>query len=136
VTRVLLDSDVLLDLFLARPGFAADAIALWDANLDGKIVAFVSAITPDNIFYVARKAKGLPVARQIVADLLSALQVCLVDGVVLKAAQTLPVTDYEDAIQVASAMATGLDAIVMRNVNDYKNSPLPVYSPTDFLARL
>jgi predicted nucleic acid-binding protein len=34
--RVLFDTDVLLDLFLDRPGFAENANALWDADQQGK----------------------------------------------------------------------------------------------------
>ncbi len=47
-----------------------------------------------------------------------------------------PISDFEDAIQIASAINANLDAIVTRNLSDYKNSPVPVYSPSDFLALL
>jgi hypothetical protein len=75
-------------------------------------------------------------ARGVVLKLITSLQVCGIDSQVVKDAEALPVKDDEDAVRVASAMAAGLDAIIPCNVNDYKNSPLPVYSPTDFLARL
>jgi hypothetical protein len=44
------------------------------------------------------------------------------------------ITDYEDAVQHAAAQAAGLDAIITRDLKDYKHSILPVYSPADFLA--
>jgi hypothetical protein len=47
-----------------------------------------------------------------------------------------PISDFEDAIQIASAINAKLDAIVTRNLSDYKNSPLPVHSASDFLALL
>lgn len=134
--RVLLDTNVILDLFLERPGFADEAVALWEANGNGQLEAFVAAITPVNLFYFARKTKGRAAARQAVVDLLSAVRVCQLDQQIFQAALALPVADYEDAVQIASAVSTQVEAIVTRNLKDYKNSPLPTYSPADFLALL
>jgi predicted nucleic acid-binding protein len=71
VTRVLLDTNVVLDFLLDRAPFADAAEALWQANDDGRIEAYVSAITPVNVFYIARKLKGLETARQLVETLVS-----------------------------------------------------------------
>lgn len=49
---------------------------------------------------------------------------------------SLAFSDYEDAVQCASAISAGLDAIVTRNTKDYAGSPIPVYSPSEFLAIL
>jgi len=68
VTRVLLDTNVVLDFLLDRAPFADEAAALWQANDDGRIEAYVSAITPVNVFYVARKLKGIETARQLVME--------------------------------------------------------------------
>jgi len=89
-----------------------------------------------NVFYLMRKAKGIDQARQAIGDLLIAVEVCPITQTVLEAAFTLSFTDYEDAVQHASAAAVGLDAIVTRNLDDYKNAVLPVYSPADFLNQL
>ncbi len=76
MTRVLLDTNVVLDFLLDRAPFADEAAALWQANDDGRIEAYVSAITPVNVFYVARKLKGIETARQLVESLLVACRVC------------------------------------------------------------
>lgn len=49
---------------------------------------------------------------------------------------SLGFSDYEDAVQCASAVAAGLDAIVTRNTEDFAGSPIPVYSPAEFLEFL
>jgi hypothetical protein len=74
--------------------------------------------------------------RQALDDLLLAVRVCPVTHAVLRQALALPFADYEDAVQHASATATGLDALVTRNLNDYQNATLPVFSPQDFLSQL
>ncbi len=134
--KALLDSDVVLDLFLFRRPFVHDAISVWGANADGRFEAFVSGITAINLFYIGRKNLGAAAVRQSVTDLLTAVQVCVIDRAILRAAETLPFSDYEDAVQHASATASGLDAIVTRNLTDYAGATLPVFSPAAFLAHL
>jgi predicted nucleic acid-binding protein len=136
VMRVLLDTDVVLDVIAERVPFAAAASELLDLSEQGLFEAYISGITPINIFYIARKAKSSPELRQAIKQLLQAVHVCPVDQSVLVDALTSPITDYEDAVQHASAVAVGLDAIVTRNLDDYKNAALLIYSPTDFLNHL
>jgi hypothetical protein len=68
--------------------------------------------------------------------LLQSFTVCPLNAAVLRAAQALPISDYEDAVQHASGTADGVEAIVTRNVDDYKNATLPIFTPTDFLHHL
>jgi predicted nucleic acid-binding protein len=63
--RILLDTDVVLDYLLDRAPFAAAASDIWQASEQGKLENFVSAITPINVFYIARKRKGETVARNL-----------------------------------------------------------------------
>jgi hypothetical protein len=56
-----------------------------------------------NIFYIARKQRGLVAARSMVGDLLQSIGICPVDHNVLMAAYSFPIADYEDAVQHAGA---------------------------------
>lgn len=134
--RVLLDTNVILDLLLDREGFVEEAITIWDANNSGSIEIFLAAISPTIIFYVARKLKGKEIALRYIEDILAATQICPLTQQIFLHSITLPLTDFEDAVQVASAISSQLDCIVTRDLKDYKNSPLPVYSPADFIALL
>ncbi len=136
MTRVLLDTNVVLDFLLDRPPFADAAAALWQANEDGRIEAFVSVITPVNVFYVARKLKGTQTARLLVESLLAACRVCAPDREMLLTALSLPLKDFEDAVQVVSAQAETLDAVVTRDPDDYKGITFPVLSPAICLEHL
>jgi predicted nucleic acid-binding protein len=134
--RVLFDSDVVLDLLLDRAPFVQEAAALFELHERGRLDGYVSGITVVNVFYVTRKLKGLDAARLAVGELLKAVGVCPVDRDVLADAQRLPFSDYEDAVQHACAEAGGLDAVVTRNLEDYKNAVLPVFSPDGLLKHL
>ena len=134
--RVLLDTDVILDYLLEREPFAQTARELLELNAQGIFDGYISGITPINVFYIARKIIERDKLKQVLNDLLVAVRVCPITHAVLSQALTLPFNDYEDAVQHASATANHLDAIVTRNLDDYKNATLPVFSPTDFLNPL
>lgn len=134
--RVLFDTDLVLDLLLDRDPFVDAAAAIFTLHEEGRISGYISGITIINVFYITRKLKGIMSARKAVEELLATMNVCPLDQLVLASAQRLAFTDYEDAVQHACATASGLDAIITRNLVDYKNATLPVFSPTDFLNQL
>lgn len=131
--RVLLDNDVVLDFLLIRQPFFAEADEIFVRLQNKEFAAYISAITPINAFYTIRKEKGKDISFNSVEGLLKLVEVCRTDKSVLQKSFTLGFSDFEDAVQCASAMAENLDAIVTRNMKDYKNSTVKVYSPTEFL---
>ncbi|NNJ08752.1 PIN domain-containing protein [Chloroflexales bacterium ZM16-3] len=134
--RALIDTNVLLDFLLAREPFAMDARAIWIACEQQRCVGFVAAISVTTIWYVGRRQIGTEGARQYVGYMLGVLKICPVDAEILAAAQRSPITDFEDAVQVAAAVASGVDVIVTRNGSDFAGSPVAVLTPAEFLAQL
>jgi hypothetical protein len=46
-------------------------------------------------------------------------------------------SDFEDSVQYSSALTiSNLDAIITRNIKDYKNSKIAVMTPLNFLKML
>ena len=45
-------------------------------------------------------------------------------------------TDYEDAVMDETAVRTGMDYIVTRNIKDYKHSKVKATTPSDFLLMM
>jgi len=134
--QVLLDTDVNLDFILQRQPFFLEASEIFTRLGNGEFDAYVSAVTPINVYYFTRKAKGISGSKQAVRDLLIAVRICAVDDKILQDAQNCLITDYEDAVQHECAAAENLDAIVTRNAKDFKNSSVKIYSPSEFLRVL
>lgn len=61
--RVLLDTNILLDVILARPPFLADSEQVWQANDERQIAGHITATSLTNIYYIVRKQVGLEKAR-------------------------------------------------------------------------
>lgn len=131
--RVLLDTNVVLDLILEREPFVREAATLWELHQQNKLDAHISPITLVNVFYITRKIKDREIARRAVAKLTQGLLICSTGAQVLQNALTLSFDDYEDAVQHAAATHAGLEAIITRDPSDYAAATLPVSTPTDFL---
>jgi predicted nucleic acid-binding protein len=134
--RVLLDTNVVLDFVLARQPFFAEADEIFVRLQTGEFEAFVSPITPINVFYTTRKEKDKPTAFAAIEELLKVVEITRSDKLIFQSALLFNFGDYEDAVQCACALAEHLDAIVTRNVKDYKNAQIKIYSPNEFVALL
>jgi predicted nucleic acid-binding protein len=134
--RVLLDLNVVLDLFLVRKPWCDDSAAIWDANSRRQIDAHLSSASFPTLFYLVRKHGGRSLAQRAVTDCLNSLAIVPVDVSSLRLAAMGPGGDFEDNLQVASAVEAKLEAIVTRDPNGFAGSPLPVLTPTEFLAKL
>ena len=55
---------------------------------------------------------------------------------VLEAAFASGLTDFEDAVQIYSAIAQNLDAIITRDAKGFVSSTIPIYSVRELLNRL
>jgi predicted nucleic acid-binding protein len=55
--KVLIDTNIVLDLLLEREPFVEEAIALFEQVEAGQVHGYVAATTITNIFYIGRKAQ-------------------------------------------------------------------------------
>jgi predicted nucleic acid-binding protein len=138
IPNVLIDTDVLLDVFLERePHYTNSKTVLLQLD-DGGFHGFITATIVVNIFYHVRKYGGLETAFACVGNLLTNpdLVVLDVDKSVLMTALNAGMTDFEDAVQAVAARFAGIDLIVTRNIRDFRNAPVPAVSPEELLEKL
>jgi predicted nucleic acid-binding protein len=135
--KILFDTNVLLDAVLARVPFVENAAYLLEAVELGKIQGFMSATTVTDVHYlVKRQTKSAEIAIATITKLLVLMEICLVDRNVIERAVSLNLPDFEDAVQVASAMQANLDAIVTRDVVGFVGSPILVMLPDEMVKQL
>jgi predicted nucleic acid-binding protein len=134
--KVLLDTNIVLDLLLEREPFIETAIAIFEEIEQGNIQAYIAATTITNVFYIIRKNKSREVALIALKRLLVGLQVCPVNLQVIEVALDINPRDFEDSVQLACATVNQLTAIITRYAKDFVESPLPIYSPAECLYRV
>jgi predicted nucleic acid-binding protein len=74
--KILIDTNVVLDLLLEREPFVENTIALFDQIEQGKLEDYIAATTITNIFYIIRKAESREVAIDAIHRLLIGLHFC------------------------------------------------------------
>ncbi len=129
--RILVDTDVLLDVALGRPAFRDDSgqVLAWAEAVPGR--AAVAWHSLSNLAYLVR-----PDARPFIKDLLAFVDVAEVGTQAMRSALALSMNDLEDAMQTVAALAFESDHIVSRNTRDYRNSPVPALTPRAFLRTI
>ncbi|EFK08473.1 toxin-antitoxin system, toxin component, PIN family [delta proteobacterium NaphS2] len=134
--KILFDTNVILDVLLDRKPFSDDAAFLMSFVEQSEIMGFICATTVTTIYYLAAKALGHQAASRHIRTLLNLFVVAPVNRVVLEGAAASKLKDFEDAVIHASAIHAGAEYIVTRNSADFKESRLPVFSPTDLINNL
>jgi predicted nucleic acid-binding protein len=135
--RVLVDTNIVLDYLIEREPFMEDADALFETIASGQIQGYVAATTLTNIFYIVRRqTRSIERASLAVTETLTAMQICSVDRDILEAAFASNLRDFEDAVQLACAIAEDLDAIITRNPQDFTGAALPILSASELLKSL
>jgi predicted nucleic acid-binding protein len=134
--NVLIDVNVLLDVFLEREPWVADAQALWTAHHRRRLVGHIAAHGVTNLFYIARRMIGLEKAREAVRLCLQTFVVVPVGRSELELADSLIGNDIEDNLVLACASLARVDAIVTRDSRGFADSAVPVLTPAELLAQL
>lgn len=126
--KILLDTNIVLDLLMDRMPFSDAAVELFSKVEDGTITGFLCGTTITTVYYLASKAVGAPRAREEIQKLMNIFEVAPVNRHVLESALVADFNDFEDAVIHEAACHVGAEAIVTRNQKDFKKSRISVYS--------
>ncbi len=134
--NILFDTNIVLDLVLDREPDVKYAEALFSL-VEGKVITgFLCATTITTIHYLSRKTIGLQGTKKLVGKLLDLFEIAPVNDSVIKKALDSNWKDFEDAVLHQSALASKIDAIITRNIVDFKKSEIPIYLPKEILPTL
>ena len=130
--RVFLDTNVILDFFLEREPFYYDALKLWAACEEGAVDGYVSALTINNVHYIAQRIKNPTTAMIAVRGILDVFNVVPLDKELLRRAADLHDRDYEDDIQLQSAVKAGCSHLFTRDPTHFHSKAIAIVPPSSF----
>ena len=134
--KILIDTNIILDVMCNRKEFVEDSLKVFKCCEVQKLKGYISALSIPNIVYIMRKQLDREQIKGVLSTLTSLFSVIdLKESDLIKAAE-MAFSDYEDAVQAASADRIKADYIVTRNVKDYKNSRVSAVTPTELFARM
>ncbi len=133
MTKIFIDSDVILDLLAKREPFYPYAAELFSLVEKGKIKAYVSAIIITNLHYVLRKLTNKEQAIKSLQKLKLLVKILPVDEKIIDLALASEFKDFEDSIQYYVAKENGIDFLLTRNKKDYKTADITILTPEEYL---
>lgn len=134
MTKVLIDTDVILDFLFNREPFSEDATKILALCESGEITGYITSIMLSNIYYLLRKTASHEKVIESLKMLMQILDVVTTDKKSVINALDSDFKDFEDALQNFSAQNTDeIKVIITRNIKHYKASQLSVLQPDIYL---
>jgi len=135
--RALIDTCIVIDALQSRKPFCREAQAIFLAVANRQLTGFLTAKSATDVYYLTHRHTHSDKETRIVLNKLFGLFELLdTAGMDCRRAVSSDISDYEDAVMVESALRSGMDCIVTRNIKDYINAPVPIYTPADFLQQI
>lgn len=132
--RILVDTNVVLDLLARREAFLPEVQQLFTLADKGEVHLSVSALTFANTHYILSQRLKMPRTRKVLRKLKVLVSVLAMDEKVIELSLDSAFRDFEDAIQYYSALENGINIIITRNQKDYKPATIPVLSAKEYLG--
>lgn len=117
--RLFLDTNVLLDVLLERPGYEP-VLEILQQGADGKASLCVSYLTMANIAYVLRKDPGGLILSPTLKQISLLTEVLPMDHAQLQRALLLAGPDFEDILQAVCAESGHCKVIITHNPKDFR----------------
>jgi len=134
--HVLLDSNVIVDYALIRPGFTENAEKIFEHVEAGTIEGCISSSAVTDVYYIVESKTTRDYAWQMMEYIDQTLRIIPVIRETIREALDSGMYDFEDAVQAAAAQDFGIDIVVTRDKTGFSDSGLKVYLPEEFLATL
>lgn len=135
MTKLFLDTNIVVDLLERREPFCHDAVRLFTMAYNRQVQLVVSPMTYSTASFLLRK-HGSEGVRNLLSNFRQLSRVATANERTVDDSLASQFNDFEDAMQYYTALRANADAIITRNGKDFTNSKLPVMTAGEFLATI
>lgn len=135
MNKILLDTNIILDIALERREFFEKSKELMLMLNKLSIPSYVTATTVTDIYYILKKSKGHQLTISFLKNLFDFIDIAGVNKEVIVSALISELTDFEDAVQSECASLNDINIIITRNIADFKKSKLKIVTPSEFISQ-
>ena len=132
MTRLFLDTNVVVDLLDRRKPFCHDAVRIFTMAYNRQVQLFVSPMTFTTASFLLRR-HGTEGVRNLLSNFRQLSRVATVNERTIDDSLASQFKDFEDAVQYYAAVKIKADFIITRNGKDFALSQIPVLTPSEFL---
>ena len=134
MTRILIDTDVILDFFFDRQPFSENAARIFSLCESKEIKGYITPVIISNVYYLLRQTASNEKVIEKLKLLVTITEILVMDKSVIIQALNSDFKDFEDALQnYAAELNNEIDLILTRNTKDFKNSSLTVMTPDNYI---
>jgi hypothetical protein len=135
--KVLIDTDLILELFIHRSGFVEQAEALFDTLKSENIQAYITDQCLNKL-YMYPSTPDPQVGIDTVCFIKSIFEqnIISITYAHLVDARSLPVQDFDSSVEVACGVEKGCDAIITQYAENFNGSTLAIWSTEELKLRL
>jgi predicted nucleic acid-binding protein len=129
--RVLLDTNIILDVWLAREPFWRDSANILAKAETKQIEGWICPTSITTLHYLGKKVLGEKRTRELLKQLIKICKVGKISKETFTRALESNISDFEDAVIESVAIGCGVDVIATRNTSDFKQSKVPAREPSE-----
>jgi len=133
VKKILLDTNIILDLLAKRQPFFEFAAKLFSLGDKKKIRLYTTSISIINVNYILSKILSANESREILRKFRVLVKILPCDEKIIDLGLNSHFKDFEDSIQYYIAIENKIDIIITRNLKDFKSAKIPVMTAEEFL---
>lgn len=135
-TRLLIDSNILLDVLQAKTEHYMPSYVIWKSCEKGYAEGYISSLTVANIVYIMRKQLRYDEIDYLLYNLKNAFYISDFTLNELDTAAKMKWRDFEDAVQSATASRINADYIITRNTKDFDGSTVKAITPEEYITEV
>lgn len=128
------DTNILIDILAHREPFHREAIRLFEQADKKQVRLHTTATSITTAWYMLNKFAEAKIARKAIAGLMNYIHIIPISQRAVGMAIRSDFRDLEDGVQHFAALEAGnIEAIITRNLRDFRHSLIRVCTAGDFL---
>ena len=134
--KLFVDTNIVLDLLQKREEFYKESQELFTLADKKKVKLFVSSLTIANTYYLLSRHYDSVNARKIISKFKVLVEILALNSKIIDLALASDLRDFEDAIQLCTAIENNIYMILTRNKKDFRNPNIPILTAQEYLTRI
>ena len=135
--KILLDTCVVLDYLQARDPYFDDVLNIMIGVANREYAAYITASSVTDLYYIVhRSTHSDQLTRSYMSKLFQLVGITDTSPEDCINALHSTISDYEDAVMVQTAVRSGMDLLITRNLKDYRTAPVRILDPASFIMMI
>ncbi|MCF6184201.1 MAG: PIN domain-containing protein [Bacteroidales bacterium] len=131
--RILVDTNIVLDLLAEREKFVTEAQELFTLSDKNEIKLYISSLIFADSYYILSQQLKINDVRKILRKFKVLVEILPTNDKIIDLSLESDFKDFEDAVQYYTAVENEISIIITRNLKDFKSAKIPVMTAKEYI---